>query len=158
MDLPLGPKRARRATLRKRPATAKTKPAAVQERPATAEKTVTVPDTALVDDDPRSLPEQAKKRGSAIIVVSDARHAPANIKGKYHIVKYGSHGKDGTYTVRLKDGPQFTEINMPSATLLQNQEVAEAICAELNKGVKPDTVREFMSVLTKAMCEKISKS
>ena len=84
-------------------------------------------------------------------------HPPANIKGKYHIMKYGSHGKDGTYAVRLKDGPQFTEINMPNATLLQNQEVAEAICAELNKGVKPDTVREFMSVLKEAMCKKISK-
>ena len=66
-------------------------------------------------------------------------------------------GKDGTYAVRLKDGPQFTKINMPNATLLQNQEVAEEICEELNKGVKPDTVREFMSVLKEAMCKKRSK-
>ena len=162
LDLPLGPKRARPATLRKRPTTAQ---AVAQERQATAEKTVAVPevelepeqDTAVVDD-PQSLPEQAKKRRSDISVVSDARHPPANIKGRYHIMKYGSHGKDGTYAVRLKDGPQFTEINMPNATLLQNQEVAEAICAELNKGVKPDTVRELMSVLKEAMCKKISKA
>ena len=108
-------------------------------------------------DNPQLLPEQPKKRRSDSSVVSDAGHPPANIKGRHHIIKYGSHGKDGTYTVRLKDGPQFTEINMPNATLLQNQEAAEAICAELNKGVKPDTVREFMSVLKEAMCKKISK-
>ena len=47
----------------------------------------------------------------------------------------------------------FTEINMPNATLLQNQEVAEAICEELNKDVKPHMVRELMSV--QAMCKKI---
>ena len=47
---------------------------------------------------------------------------------------------DGTYALRLKGGPQFTEINMPSAALWQNQQVAEAIRAELNKGVKPDMV------------------
>ena len=52
---------------------------------------------------------------------------------------------------------QFKKINMPNSTLLQNQEVAEEICEELNKGVKPDTVREFMSVLKEAMCKKLSK-
>ena len=42
---------------------------------------------------------------------------------------------------------------MPNATLLYNQEVAEAICAELNKGVKLDMLRDLMSV--QAMCKKI---
>ena len=47
---------------------------------------------------------------------------------------------DGTYALRRKGAPQFTEINIPSAALWQNQQVAEAISAGLNKGVKPDMV------------------
>ena len=111
-------------------------------------------DTAVVDDS-HLLPEQPKKRCHDTSVASDAGHSPADIKGKYHIMKYGKHGKDGTYAVRLKGGPQFTEINMPNATLLQSQEVAAAICGELSKGVKPDTVRGLMSV--EAMCKNVCK-
>ena len=136
----------------------------MQTRPETAEKAVTVAeveleskqDTAVVDDS-QLLPEQSKKRCKGTSVASDAQHPPADIKAKFHLMKYARHGKDGTYAVRLTGGPQFTEINMPNATLLQNREVAEAVCAELNKGVKPDTVRELMYVLKEAMCKKICK-
>ena len=156
--------------LRKKPAVVQRKPAAaakrrrapVQKKTETAEKAMTVAkveleskeDTTVVDDS-QLLPEQSKKRCKVTSVVSDAQHPPADIKVKYHLMKYSRHGKDGTYAVRLTGGPQFTEINMPNATLLQNREVAEAVCAELNKGVKPDTVRELMYVLKEAMCKKI---
>ena len=156
--------------LRKKPAGVQRKPAAaakrrrapVQKKTETAEKAMTVAkveleskeDTTVVDDS-QLLPEQSKKRCKVTSVVSDAQHPPADIKVKYHLMKYSRHGKDGTYAVRLTGGPQFTEINMPNATLLQNREVAEAVCAELNKGVKPDTVRELMYVLKEAMCKKI---
>ena len=150
------------AMLRKKPSALQRKPATVRKRSADAEKAVTVPevelepkqDTAVVDDS-QLLPDQPKKRCRYTGVASDAGHPPT--KDKYHIMKYLRHGKDGTCAVRLKGGSQFTEINMPNATLLQNQEVAEAICAELNKGVKPDTVRELMSMLKEAMCKNISK-
>ena len=65
-------------------------------------------DTAVVDDAPL-LPQQPKKPRKDTSVASDAGHSPADIKGKYHIMKYDTHGKDGTYAVRLKGGQQFTE-------------------------------------------------
>ena len=146
----------------KKPSALQRKPATVRKRSADAEKAVTVPevelepkqDTAVVDDS-QLLPDQPKKRCRYTGVASDAGHPPT--KDKYHIMKYLRYGKDGTCAIRLKGGSQFTEINMPKATLLQNQEVAEAICGELNKGVKPDTVRELMSMLKETMCKNISK-
>ena len=158
VDLPLGPRRTRKRppAPQKKRATSQKRLSSAQKRAAAAEKAVTAPeqDTAVVDDAPL-LPQQPKKPRKGTSVASDAGHSPADIKSKHHIMKYDTHGKDGTYAVRLKGGQQFTEINIPNATLLQNQEVAEAICAELNKGVKPDTVRELMSILKEAMGNKI---
>ena len=126
------PLRKKPAAVKKKPAAAQKRRAPVQKRPKTAEKAVTVAevelepeqDTAVVDD-PQLLPEQFKKQCKGTSVASDAQHPPADMT-------YSRHGKDGTYAVRLTGGPQFTEVNMPNATLLQNREVAEAVCAELN--------------------------
>ena len=115
-----------------KPSAPQRKPATVRKRSADAEKAVTVPEVELEPeqniaavDDSQLLPEQPKKRCRYTCVASDAGHPPT--KDKYHIMKYLRHGKDGTCAVRLQGGSQFTEINMPNATLLQNQEVAEAI-------------------------------
>ena len=77
-----------------------------------------------------------------------------NVDGKYILMKYGKHGKEGTYAVRERGGPQFMEINIPNATLVQNQEVAQALCNELNKGVAHSTVQQLAVVLKEAMLEK----
>lgn len=75
----------------------------------------------------------------------------------YILMKYATHGKEGTYAVRVQGGKQFTEVNIPGAQLEQNKEVAEAIRCELNKGVEHDKVHELLSMLKSAMVERITK-
>ena len=75
----------------------------------------------------------------------------------YILMQYATHGKEGTYAVRVQGGKQFTEVNIPGAQLEQNKEVAEAIRCELNKGVEHDKVHELLSMLKSAMVERITK-
>ncbi len=77
-----------------------------------------------------------------------ASRTDPQVEKMYVLMKYGSHGTNGTMAIReKKTGKQVMEVNLKNADFSRNSEVARTLCEELNQGKDLLLVKRFLAEL-----------
>ena len=87
----------------------------------------------------------------------DTKAISTGTSAKYILMCYKNHGKNGTWAIRMKNGKQLCEVNVPGASLEDNKEIASVVLHELNeKGVTQEAALALVSMLKSSMTDKIA--